>query len=272
MAGHREDARLPARRRADRNPRLRRRRLPGRVRAPRRPAHRRPVRGAGGAAHRLPRLLSERVRAPGPRGDVHPPQRRGGAPRLARLRGVQAERAPRGGPGFGPAGGDAGHPGLRRDGRDDRARAKLGRGAARRTAAARVPIRPRRPRRRHQVRRLRRTERGHDQPGGRTRLRSARRRGRDGHVRGDLRAHRLRGAHGVARRHPGARRRGPGRGGKGAGATTRTSVTGASEAATSSTVSRPSRRSPSGRTRRAGPGRSRGSSSPGCVPRAPDSI
>ena len=78
------------------------------------------------AAHRLSRLLSERLRAPHPRGDVHASELAFGAARLARLRGVPPQRAARGDPRKRAAGRASGHPAGGRHGRHDRRRAAPG--------------------------------------------------------------------------------------------------------------------------------------------------
>ena len=81
-----------ARRRPQGHPQRRGGRLSGRVRASRRARDRLAVPRTRRAPDRLPRLLPERLRAADAGAAVHAPERRRGAARLARLRGLQQAR------------------------------------------------------------------------------------------------------------------------------------------------------------------------------------
>ena len=125
-------------------------------------------------------------------------------------------------------------------------------------AAPTVPLALLRPRHRHEMRRLGRALSGITaNPAVGQRLRPPRRCRRDADVRGDLRADRLRGAHGRPRRHARARRARSSPRSRRPTPTTATSAMRASAAATSSTASRRSRRSRSAPMPRAARGRSR---------------
>ena len=212
MPGDRTGPGLPAPRRTGGDPRRRGGRVPRRVRAAsgRGDRHR-----PGRTSHRLRRLLPERLRAGDAGTAVHPSERRCGGPGVARLRGVRPRTSRRRRRRLRPPGHHTGHPAPRRHPRDGGRGPGVDRGGARPRCRAHGTPGAVRPGGRHHLRWLGRHERHHRQPRRREGGRPARRRRRDGRLRGDGRAHRLRAPHGAAGRHPRARGRDRREGGQG---------------------------------------------------------